>query len=275
MQSSRTIPTPLAPLRLLWVHRYLIGQLVERELTLKFKRSRGGMLWVIIQPLLLLAGYTLAFGVILRSRWGGSATGSSAEFALIMFAGLIFFNFFSAVVSAAPGLIVHNKPYVQKMVFPLEVLSWSTMLAALINGFVSLLIWIIFSVAIRGYVPLSFAWLPVIIIPVALLALGLCWFLSAAGVFHPDIEHLVPMCMLMLMLLSPLFFPVTAIPEQYRFMFDFNPLAYVLEQARQVMIYGEAPDFHIVAVGWVVSLLFAWLGLVSFVKNRDGFADAV
>lgn len=275
MQLSRSLPTPLDPLRLLWVHRYLIRQLVERELTSKFKRSRGGMLWVVLQPLLFLAGYTLAFGVILKSRWGNAGTGSSAEFALIMFAGLIFFNFFSAVVSAAPGLIVHNKPYVQKMVFPLEVLSWSTLLAALVNAFVSLLIWIIFSVAIRGYVPFSLAWLPVIVIPFALIILGLCWFLSAAGVFHPDIEHLVPMVMLMLMLLSPLFFPVSAIPEKVRFLFDFNPLAYVLEQARQVMIYGEAPDFGLVAIGWVIGVLFAWLGLISFVKNRDGFADAV
>ena len=274
MHFSRTIPTPLDPLRLLWVHRYLIRQLVEREVTSRFKRSRGGMLWVVLQPLLMLAGYTLAFGVILKSRWGG-AGGNSAEFALIMFAGLIFFNFFSAVISAAPGLIVHNRPYVQKMVFPLEVLSWSTLLAALVNGVVSLAIWMVFSVAIRGYIPVALLWLPLIVIPLALFALGLCWFLSAAGVFHPDIEHLVPMLMLMLMLLSPLFFPVSAIPEHVRFLFDFNPLAYVLEQARQIMIAGQAPDFGVVAIGFVVGLLFAWLGLVSFVKNRNGFADAV
>jgi len=275
MQLSQTIPKPLDPLRLLWVHRFLIHQLVERELNVKFKRSRGGLLWVVLQPLLLLAGYTLVFGVILKSRWGSAGTGSSAEFALIMFAGLIFFNFFSAVITAAPGLIVHNKPYVQKMVFPLEVLSWSTLLAALINFGVSLLIWIVFSIAIRGHVPFSLAWLPMIIIPFALFALGCCWFLAAAGVFHADIEHLIPMLMLMLMLLSPLFFPVSAIPEQVRFLFDFNPLTYVLEQARQVMIYGHAPDVGVLAIGWVVGASFAWLGLVSFVRNRDGFADAV
>lgn len=275
MPFSRTIPTPLDPLRLLWTHRYLIRQLVERELTARFKRSRGGMLWVVLQPLLMLAGYTLAFGVILKSRWGGSGSGSSAEFALIMFAGLIFFNFFSAVVSAAPGLIVHNKPYVQKMVFPVEVLSWSTLLAALIHGVVSLMIWMIFSVAIRGYIPVALLWLPLVVIPFALFTLGCCWFLAAAGVFHPDIEHVIPMAMLMLMLLSPLFFPISAIPEHVRFLFDYNPMAYVLEQARQIMIYGDAPDFGVVAVGAAVGLLFAWLGLVSFVKNRNGFADAV
>ena len=134
-------------------------------------------------------------------------------------------------------------------------------------------VWIVFSIAIRGHVPFSLAWLPMIIIPFALFALGCCWFLAAAGVFHADIEHLIPM--LMLMLLSPLFFPVSAIPEQVRFLFDFNPLTYVLEQARQVMIYGHAPDVGVLAIGWVVGALFAWLGLVSFVRNRDGFADAV
>jgi lipopolysaccharide transport system permease protein len=273
MQKSRTIPAPLEPLRLLWQYRYLIGQLVEREMTSKYKRSRGGLLWIVVQPLLMLFGYTLAFGVILKSRWAGA--GSSVEFALIMFAGLIIFNFFSAVISAAPGLILHNKPYVQKMVFPLEVLPWSTTLAALLNALVSLLIWIVFSIAIRGYVPLTLAWLPLIVIPLLLFALGCCWFMSAAGVFHPDIEHLVPMFLLMLMLLSPVFFPASAIPEHYRFLFNLNPMAHVLEQARLVMFYGKDPDFVVVAVSWVVGLLFAWLGLVSFIKNRDGFADAV
>jgi lipopolysaccharide transport system permease protein len=273
MQLSRTILTPLDPLRLLWKYRYLIGQLVEREMSAKYKRSRGGLLWIVLQPLLMLVGYTLAFGVILKSRWAGA--GNSIEFALIMFAGLIIFNFFSSVIAAAPGLILQNKPYVQKMVFPLEVLPWSTTLTALLNAGVSLAIWIVFSVAIRGYVPLTLAWLPLIVIPLMLFALGCCWFMAAAGVFHPDIEHLVPMFLLMLMLLSPVFFPASAIPLRFRPVFDLNPMVYVLEQARQVMFYGKAPDFGMLAIGWAAGLLFAWLGLISFLKNRDGFADAV
>lgn len=273
MQLSRTILTPLDPLRLLWKYRYLIAQLVEREMTAKYKRSRGGLLWVVLQPLLMLLGYTIAFGGILKSRWAGA--GTSVDFALVMFAGLIVFNFFSTVIAAAPGLILHNKPYVQKMVFPLEVLPWSTTLAALLNAFISLLIWIIFSVAIRGYVPLTLAWLPLIVIPLMLFALGCCWFMSAAGVFHPDIEHLVPMFLMMLMLLSPVFFPASAIPERYRLLFDMNPLAHVLEQARQVMFYGTAPNLAVIAGSWVVGVLVAWLGMISFVNNRDGFADAI
>ncbi len=257
----------------LFQHRYLLQQLVQREIYGKYKRSRYGLLWIFVQPLLLLLGYTLVFGVFLKARWGGA--GSSTEFALVLFSGLIFYNFFGEVISRSPGLVHSNEPFVKKMVFPLHVLNWSVVAAAAVHAAFSLGVWIIFSMFIHGSVPLAMLWLPVVFAPFFLFVLGCSWLLSAYGVFHPDTEHVVPVCLLLLMFLSPLFYSVDSLPERFRLVMDFNPLTYVFEEARRVMISGRAPDFRVLGIGSAVGLAVAWLGLASFMGNRENFADAI
>jgi len=277
--SSRTSerPTKLPGLvdifRPLVTQRYLLSQLVSREVQAKFKRSRLGLLWVVASPLLLLSGYTLVFGVLMKARWGGA--GTSMEFALVLFAGLIFFNFFGEVIGKSPALIPSNTPYVKKMVFPLEVLGWSTMLSALVNAGIGIGVWIIFSLFVKGSIPLTILWLPVVFVPFALFTLGVCWFLSAYSVFHPDAEHIVPVGLLMMMFISPLFFSVDSLPETFRSIVIYNPLTYALEEGRGVLIGGRAPNLFVMSVAYPLSIGVAWLGLASFLGNREGFADAL
>lgn len=264
---------PLAPFGPLARYSYLVRQLVWRDLSAKFRRSSLGMLWIVLSPLMLLAGYTLVFGVLLQARWGGA--GSSLEFALVLYSGLIFYTFFSEVIGRSPGLIHANQPYVKKMVFPLEVLNWSALLSASVNFLVGLLSWMVFCLFVKKGLPVSILWLPLVFVPFALFTLGCSWLLSGYAVFHPDAEHVVPIVLLLLMFLSPLFFPVEALPEQFRAVLQFNPLSYVLEEGRAVLIGGRAPDMTVVAIGWVVGLLVAWLGYASFMGNREGFSDAI
>lgn len=252
---------------------YLIRQLVQREVYGKYKRSRYGLLWIFVQPLLLLLGYTLVFGVFLGARWGHA--GNSYEFALVLFSGLIFYNFFGEVISRSPGLIHENKSFVKKMVFPLEALNWSVALAATVHAGFSLLVWIVFSLVINGSVPWTILWLPIVFAPFFLFTLGCSWLLSAYSVFHPDAEHIVPVALLLLMFLSPLFYSVDSLPDKFHVVMDLNPLTYTFEQARQVMLDGKAPDFRVLAVLALSSILVAWLGLASFMGNRENFADAV
>lgn len=266
-------PTPLDPFLALANYRYLVRQLVKKELTTKFRRSALGFLWMVLSPLLLLGGYTLVFGVLMKARWGGA--GTSGEFALVLFSGLIFYNFFGEVIAKSPSLIYGNQPYVKKMVFPLEVLNWSAVLSASVNFAIGLLTWIIFCLVVKKSLPATILWLPVVFIPFALFTLGCSWLLSGYSVFHPDAEHVVPIVLLLMMFLSPLFFPVESLPENFRSVIQYNPLTYVLEEARGVMIGGRAPDGLTVAVGSAVAVAMAWLGYASFTGNREGFADAV
>ncbi|MHB1058746.1 MAG: ABC transporter permease [Rhodanobacter sp.] len=264
---------PWEVLRPLRRHRYLLQQLVQREIYGKYRRSRLGLLWILGQPLLLLLGYTVVFGVFLKARWGGA--GSSTEFALVLFSGLIFYNFFAEVISRSTGLINSNIPFVKKMVFPLETLNWSVALGATVHAAFSLLVWMVFSMFIHGSIPLTMLWIPLIFVPVFLFSLGCGWLLAGYSVFHPDTEHVVPVLLLLLMFLSPLFYSVQSLPENFHIVMDLNPLTYVFEEARRVMIAGQPPDFRILGIGTVISLLVAWLGLASFMGNREKFADAI
>jgi len=264
---------PWAPFVPLLKYGYLIRQLVMRDLNGKFRRSTLGLAWMVLSPLLLLAGYTLVFGVLMKSRWGGA--GTSMEFALVLYSGLIFYNFFADVIGRSPSLIYGNQPYVKKMVFPLETLSWSVVLSASINFVISLATWIAFALAVKKTVPLTILWMPLVFAPFAIFTLGCSWLLSGYSVFHPDAEHIIPIVLLLMMFVSPLFFPVESMPENFRGWLHFNPLSYVLEEGRGILIGDRAPSAKVLCAGWVVSILVAWLGYASFMGNREGFSDAI
>lgn len=272
-RTAQPLVSPWQILQPLRRHRYLLQQLVQREIYGKYRRSKFGLLWILGQPILLLLGYTLVFGVFLNARWGGA--GSSSEFALILFSGLIFYNFFAEIISRSTGLINNNISFVKKMVFPLETLNWSVALAASVHAGFSLLVWIIFSIIIHGSIPLTILWVPLIFVPIFLFSLGCGWLLAGYSVFHPDTEHVVPVLLLLLMFLSPLFYSVESLPEKFRVVMNINPLTYVFEEARRVMISGQRPDFVVLGVGTLASIAVAWLGLASFMGNRESFADAV
>ena len=123
----------------LWQHRSLVFELTKREFSGRYRGSFGGIVWSFAQPLFLLTVYTIAFGVILKARWGFS--GSTADYALMLFAGLIVFNAFSEVLSKSPTLVTANPNFVKKVVFPLELLPVITVATALIHALIGLAVW--------------------------------------------------------------------------------------------------------------------------------------
>lgn len=264
---------PWVPFIALYRYGYLIRQLVRRDLNAKFRRSTLGLAWMVLSPLLLLAGYTLVFGVLLKARWGGA--GTSMEFALVLYAGLIFYNFFADVIGRSPGLIYGNQPYVKKMVFPLETLNWAAMLSASVNFVISLLTWVVFALFVKKALPLTILWMPLVFLPFAIFTLGCSWLLSGYSVFHPDAEHVVPIVLLLMMFISPLFFPVESMPGNFSLLLHFNPLSYVLEEGRGILIAGRTPDPMVLVCGWGGAMLMAWLGYASFMSNREVFSDAI
>lgn len=252
-------------------HRYLIHQLVRKELHAKYRKSRLGLAWLLISPLLLVSAYTLVFGVLLQVRWGGA--GSTLEFALVLHAGVMFYMFFYEILSRTPTLISNHQSFVTKMMFPVEVLGWVVVAVALINFLVTLLVWSVLALLIKGSFPWGIVWVPLLIVPFALFCLGLCWLLSAAGVFHSDMEHAMPVVLLLLMYLSPLLFPVERMPEEFRIVVSANPLTYILENGRAALLEAQAPDPLHVVVGLLIGIVVTWFGLASFRANQRGFAD--
>lgn len=270
--------------------RRLAASLARREIEARYKANALGLVWLVATPLLLLGAYTFVFAIIFPARWPApAAAGATASppatqdtgdglglFALNVFLGLLFFAVFREVVARAPGLVVANRHYVKRVVFPLEALSLADLFVALFSFAVGIAVWLVGFVAITRSLPHVEALLiPVLLLPVALTALGVSWFLSALGVFLRDIAHAVELAITVLMFLTPVFYPLDRVPERFRVVLEWNPLAHAIEGARAASIQGVAPNWPSVAAALAASLIIALLGFATFSKARRAFADVL
>lgn len=268
---------PISPTTLfasLWRHAGLIRVSARREVLGRYQGSLLGLFWSFFNPLFMLAIYTFVFSVVFNARWG-TGNDSKTEFALLLFAGLIVFNIFAECITRAPTLIIGNVNYVKKVVYPLEILPFTILLSALFHGFISFAVWILAYLVLFGWPQWTVLYLPLILMPFLFFIMGLSWALAALGVFLRDIAQFVTVVTSMLMFLSPIFYPLSALPEDFQKIVLLNPLAIVIEMVRSVLYFGQTPDFMMLAVYWVIAMGCAWLGFALFQKTRKGFADVL
>ncbi|MCD2511080.1 ABC transporter permease [Comamonas endophytica] len=258
----------------LWRNRELIKTSAKREVHGRYRGSVMGILWSFFNPVFMLAVYTFVFSEVFKARWSGGGE-SKSEFALVLFAGLIVFNIFSECINRAPGLILANSNYVKKVVYPLEILPWVTLLSALFHAAISLCVWLLAYVAFFGIPHATALYLPLIVLPFLLFVMGLSWALASLGVFLRDVSQLVGVITTVLMFLSPIFYPAAALPEDYRHLVYLNPLTPVIEQTRDVLFWGKSPEFVLMGWYWIFALAIACLGFAWFQKTRSGFADVL
>ena len=258
----------------LWRYRQLILSLVHREVVGRYRGSFLGILWSLFNPIFMLAVYTFVFSVIFKARWS-TGSESKTEFALVLFAGLIIFNLFAECINRAPALIQANTNYVKKVVFPLEILPLVVFGAAFFHAIISFFVWLVFSFFVFGMPHATSLLFPVVLVPLTLLILGLSWFLASLGVFLRDITQVVGIITTTLMFLTPIFYPIAAIPEKYHPLIYSNPLAFIIEQARGLLIFGLSPDWLNVMLLTLLTLVFTLCGFAWFQKTRKGFADVL
>lgn len=258
----------------LWRNRSLVKALIQREVVGRYRGSIMGILWSFFNPVLMLTVYTFVFSVVFKARWGGGSD-SKTEFALVLFAGLIVFNLFSECINRAPGLILYNVNYVKKVVFPLEILPWVTLGSAMFHALISLAVWLIAYLILYGTPHITVLLLPLVILPLPLFVMGITWGLASLGVYLRDIMQFIGIFTTVLMFLSPVFYPASALPEEYRHLLLLNPLTPIIEQARDVLFWGKMPDMTILSAYLLGAMLVSWLGFAWFQKTRTGFADVL
>lgn len=268
---------PISPVEMftsLWRNRELIMVSTKREVLGRYRGSFLGLLWSFFNPLFMLAVYTFVFSIIFQARWGGGS-GSKTEFALLLFTGLTVFNLFAECINRAPSLILSNINYVKKVIFPLEILPFVGLLSALFHTLISLGVWLIAYALFFGIPHFTVFYLPLVLLPFCLFLMGLSWALASLGIFLRDVSQFIGLLTTAFLFLSPIFYPVTAFPEDYRYALYLNPLTIVVEQTRDVLFWSKTPDFFMLGVYWVVTLGVAWLGFAWFQKTRKGFADVL
>ncbi|MDO9312581.1 MAG: ABC transporter permease [Nitrosomonas sp.] len=252
--------------------------MVKREVIGRYRGSFLGILWTFVNPVLMLAIYTFVFGVVFKIRLDPQNTDiydDKFAFALLLFTGLILFNLFSECLSRSPGLVLANVNYVKKVIFPLEILSLVSLGSALFHAGISFLVLFTFMLVIDHPIHWTLIFLPIILLPLLLLILGLSWMLASIGVYVRDIGQFIGLILTMLLFLSPIFYPASALPESVRDYLFLNPLSFVIEQARAVTLYGQLPDWSGLVVYYMLASIVAWAGLIWFMKTRKGFADVL
>lgn len=261
--------------KLIWKNQALLFQLIQRNISIRYKGAVLGGIWCFVQPLLMLCVYTFVFSVVFKARWGMSLGDSQGAFAVIMFCGMAIFNIFSESLIGNCNIILTNQNYVQKVIFPLEMLP----VAHVATSFVLGTVWFILLLAGVIFVFGTLSWTMFLILPILIIlflfSLGFSFLVAALGVYLRDTLYVVQVLLQILFFLTPIFYPVGAVPERFRLILQINPLTIMIEEARKVFLFGTCPDWSFLGIAFLISLLVMQLGFAFFYKTQKGFADVL
>ena len=252
----------------------LLWQFSRREISGRYRGSLIGFGWAVLNPLLLLAIYTFVFSVVFRIRWDGPVADRTG-FALVVYAGMIVHGFFAECITRAPMLVIENRNLVKKVVFPLQLLPWSVLIVAAFHFLVGVLLIAAAMLVTTGALPMTMLALPMIVLPLALLSLGFVYAFAALGVYLRDLGQVVGFVALTLLFMSPVFYPASAVPDNWRWVIALNPIATFIEMTRGALLFGTWPAPMALAAMWALGLAAAWIGFYGFQRTRRGFADVL
>lgn len=261
-------------LKTLYKNNYLLKQLVKKDIQQRYQGSVLGMLWSWIVPILMLIIYTFVFSEVFQAKWDID-TSDKYQFALVLFCGLSAFNMMSEVMNRSSVLIASNANYVKKVIFPLEMLPVVITCSALFNCLISFAILIVAKLILYHNVSATLYMIVLAFIPLIMMSVGLGLFISALAVYLKDVGNIISVLVTVLMYMSPVFFPLSSVPESFRGVCEANPMTYIIENFRNVVLYGKCIDWKFFAISCVVALCFYLVGKIVFMRAKEGFADVL
>lgn len=276
MKTSNTeTGSPRELITSLWRNMPLIRRMTKREVIGRYKGSVIGIAWSFFNPLLTLLVYTFVFSKIFQSRWPASAGNSTGDFAIMVFTGMIMHSFFSECLNKSPETLLNNKNYITKVVFPLEILPIINLGVAIFHLLISLMV-AATALAWLNHTPsFTLMFFPLVIVPLMLGTAGITWITTSLGVYIRDIGQIVVFLSSILLFLSPVFYPTSALPPKYQVWMSYNPLTYFIETSRGILINDTAPDPIQLIYVYAIAFLIFFTGYYWFQKTRKGFADVL
>ena len=228
----------------LFKYKDLIKELVVRDIKVKYKKSVLGILWSILNPLLMMIVLSIVFSEIFKS--------STKNFPLYLITGQVIFNFFSESTNMSMMSILGNGGLIKKVYLPKYIFPLSKTLFGLVNLIFSLIA--VFMV-----------------IYVTIFSLGIGFILSSTAVFFRDILHLYSILLIVWNYLTPVFYPLEIVPYKYRNFISLNPMTYYVEYFRKILLYNEIPDLNLNFICFFVSIISLVIGILVFRKNQNKF----
>lgn len=261
------------PFSATWKNRSLIRTLVRRDVMSRYTGSFGGAFWTVLNPLLLMLTYFFVFGVVMNTKFDNDP--SRTGFALYFLAGMLPWLAFSEAIGRAPFVLLENRNFIKKLVFPVETLPINLVVSGLVTEFFGLILFVLALGLLRGSVSASVLYLPLVLIPQVFLTAGLAWFLSALAVFLRDLGQIIGYLLTVLMFLTPIFYPESKVPSVAASLLKFNPIYVLVRAYRATLLEGRAPDFSSLAVLTLISILVLIGGHAWFYKLRKSFPDLI
>ena len=256
-------------------NKTLVFQLVKRNIAIRYRGSALGLIWSFVQHLMMLSIYTFVFSVIFKAKWGVDIGDSKGAFAIIMFCGLALYNIFSESVNTSCQIIISNPNFVKKVIFPLEILPLTQVLSSIILGMVWFILLFLGALLVFGKIYFTVFLFPIIIIPLAFFSLGISYFVASWAVYVRDTQYVIGVLLQIVFFVTPIFYPIQAVPERYRFVLEMNPLTVIIEEARKIFLYGQLPDWTYIGIATLISYIVLHFGFIWFYKTKKGFADVL
>ncbi|HYO79916.1 MAG TPA: ABC transporter permease [Bryobacteraceae bacterium] len=261
------------PVHSIWKNRSLIRSMIRRDIMARYRGSFADIFWTVLSPVLLMATYFFVFGVVLESRFGEDR--SRTGFALYFLAGMLPWLPFAEAAARAPNSMLEHRTFIKKVVFPVEILTVTQTVAALITQAFALAVFLIALFIARGDFPGHVVFLPLLLVPQVLFTLGVTWFLSATGVFFRDLGQIMGFLLTLWFFITPICYPEASLPQNIAPLLIQNPIYALVSGYRDLLLGDQLPKWESVARLWAIGLVSAILGHAWFYKLRKSFADVI
>ncbi len=254
----------------------LIKTLLIEDINKRYKSSILGLAWSFITPLLQLALFTFVFGVILKTKWSVDAENHSIfDFSIILFAGLVIFQYFAEILSKSCGLLFEHEYLVKKVVFPLEILPVVVVISACFHLLIAIFGIILIQLIDGRDISFNVIYVPFVLLSVIPISLGIVYLLSALGIFIRDLSHFINLIIPGLLFLSPIFYSITILPEWLKPFMFFNPVVFPVEELRNILLFSKSPNYYLAIVNIIYGMVIFVFGYFFFTKTKKGFADVI
>lgn len=253
----------------LWQYRDLLFFLGWRDVSVRYKQTVLGVAWAVLQPLTMMVIFTLFFGRLAKVPSDGVA------YPIFSYAALLPWQFFATAMTHASNSLVENSSLLTKVYFPRVMIPIASLMQAAVDFAVAFVILLGMMVYYGTAVTWKIAALPGLLLLALMAAAGVGLWLSAMNVKYRDIRYTIPFLVQAWMFVSPVVYPASLVPEQWRWLYGLNPMSGVIEGFRWALVGTNNHPGTLIVVSAVVSLVLLLAGLAYFFRTEDEFADVV
>jgi lipopolysaccharide transport system permease protein len=242
---------------------------VRREISVRYRQAVIGILWVVLQPLLTTAIFTIVFVFFVR------IPSQEQAYPLFAFSGIAVWQYFSRIVGDGGNSLVTNSALIGKVSFPRLIIPLVPPLAAALDCLIAIAVLIVFAMLMGAHVSWTVIFAPLVVLAVAILGYGIALWLSPLNAIYRDVGIVIPFVMQIAMYISPVFYPTSLVPEKIRWLFELNPVAVMVNGMRWVVLGTNAPSLAGVVFFAILASMLFWSGMAVFRRLEGNIVDRI